>query len=146
MRTFWRNLGAAVLGYVVSAVAVFCLMSVMWIVLGADGAFRPGSWDVSGGWIAGSIAIGLFAAGVGGIVCSKVAADRRGLWLLIVVVVVLGVLSALPEAPVAAGTRDTDVGMFDAMMLAAQPGWLPWLNPLLGAVGVYFGARLVKGD
>lgn len=146
---FWRNIGGAVLGYVVTFVAVFILMSVMWMVMGGDGAFQPESWDVSGGWIAGSIVVGLVAAIAGGAVCGKVAASHHGVWILIGVVVVLGVLLALdganPAAEVAVGARTPDVGMMDAMMSARPPSWMAWLHPLVGAIGTFYGARLVKG-
>ncbi len=47
-----RNVGGAVLGWVVMAGAVFLLFAGLWMVLGVDGAFEPGSWDVSGGVVA----------------------------------------------------------------------------------------------
>lgn len=45
-----RNLGGAALGYVVMAAVVFLTMTLAWIVLGPEGAFRPGVWDISGTW------------------------------------------------------------------------------------------------
>jgi len=56
-----RNFGGAVLGYVVMFAGVVVLMSVFWVAVGADGAFQPGSWQVSGTWNLGSIVIGLVA-------------------------------------------------------------------------------------
>lgn len=144
-----RNIGGAVLGWVVMFACVFVLMAGFWMMLGADGAFQAGSWEVSGTWNFGSIVIGLIAAVVGGLVCAKVSADKRGVWMLVALVVVLGVASALPDAPVAdaaTGIRPPDLSMTEAMLTAQQPGWLAWLNPVLGAVGVLFGARLVKSD
>lgn len=144
-----RNIGGAVLGYVVMFAGVVVLMSVFWMAVGADGAFQPGSWEVSGTWSLGSIVVGLVAGILGGLVCAKVASDSRGVWMLIVLVVILGVATALTDAP-AAGTapavRPSDVGMTEAMMSASQPVWLAWLNPVLGAVGAFLGARLVKSD
>ena len=49
MQSVLRNLGAAVLGYVAVAIVSFVLSAIMWLVLGPDGAFRPGSWDTSAG-------------------------------------------------------------------------------------------------
>ena len=144
-----RNIGGAVLGWVVMFGCVFVLMSGLWMMLGADGAFLPGSWEVSGAWNFGSIVIGLIAAVAGGLVCAKVSADRRGVWMLVALVVILGVASALPDAPMAGaapGVRPPDVSMTEAMLTAQQPRWVAWLNPVLGAVGALFGARLVKSD
>ena len=134
--TVLRNLGAAVLGFVVMYVAVVVLMLVMALVV-----------DGSGGLAVGSIVVSLVAAFLGGIVCAKVAADTRGVWILIGVVVVLGIGSVLmADTAVEMMTEVAEVDMTGAMDSAQEPGWLAWLTPLLGAVGVYFGARLVKGD
>ena len=117
-------------------VAVVVLMLVM--ALDVDG---------SGGLAVGSIVVSLVAAFLGGIVCAKVAADTRGVWILIGVVVVLGIGSVLmADTAVEMMTEVAEVDMTGAMDSAQEPGWLAWLTPLLGAVGVYFGARLVKGD
>ena len=121
MGTFFRNLGAAVLGFVVMFVTVLVLMLV--VVLAT--AFM-GEWVL----FAFSIVVNLVAAVIGGMVCAKVAADARGVWTLIAAVLVIGVVVALTP---------------DAVDAEPEPAWLSWLNPLLGAVGVYFGAGRVKG-
>ena len=139
-----RNIGGAVLGWVVMFAGVVLLMSGLWMVLGAERAFQPESWDISGAWILGSIVVGLLAAIPGGFVCGKVAADKRGVWMLVVLVVILGVASALPEMPAAAGMRPENIGMTEAMMSAVQPKWLAWLNPVLGTVGALLGARMAR--
>ncbi len=142
-----RNFGGAVLGYVVMFAGVVVLMSVFWVVVGADGAFQPGSWEVSGTWNLGSIVIGLVAGIGGGLVCGKVASDSRGVWMLIVLVVILGVANALATGAAVGpvpGVRTPDVSMTEAMMTAQEPTWIAWLNPVLGAVGAFLGARLVK--
>lgn len=139
------------LGWLTMAVAVFALNLVAWAVLGPDGAFQPGSWEVSWGWSLGSIAIGLLAAIAGGLVCSKIADGPWGVRILVAIVVVFGVLVAMGNlemtglegaADVDPGPRPDDVGMIEAMSTAQQPIWLTWLNPLLGAVGAILGSRL----
>ena len=149
MQSLAKNIGAAVLGWIVMAVSVFALMTVMWFVMGPDRAFLPGGWDVTWGWLLGSIAIGLLAGVAGGIVCSRIA-GRGGVWLLVALVIVFGVLVALGGMEMTGvegvaepdpGPRPDGVGMFQAMQSAQQPMWLTWLNPLLGTVGVLVGAR-----
>lgn len=139
-----RNVGGAVLGWVVMAGAIFLLFAGLWMILGVDGAFQPGSWEVSGGWLLGSIVVSLLAAVFGGLVCTWVAADDRGLLMLMVLVVVLGVAMALADVPVAEGVPTPDVSMMDAMNSGQQPKWLTWLNPVLGVVGAFVGSRLVR--
>ena len=151
MQSLARNIGAAVLGWVTMVVAVVVLNFAMWMALGPDGAFRPGSWDVTWGWSLGSIAIGLPAAIAGGLVCSKIADGPWGVRFLVAIVVVLGVLVALGNlemtglegvADVDPGPRPDDVGMLEAMSAAQQPIWMTWLNPLIGAVGAILGGRM----
>ena len=81
-----KNIVAAVLGYVVMFAAAFVLFSLMWMVLGADGAFTPGGWEVSGAWITSSIVLGVIVAISGGFTCSKLAASRQGVHILIALV------------------------------------------------------------
>lgn len=153
MQSLARNIGAAVLGWVTMAVAVFVLNMVMWMVLGADVAFRSGTWDVSWSWSLASIGVGLLAAIIGGVVCSRIADGPWGVRLLVGVVLVLGALVALGilemtglegVADADPGPRPDDVGMIEAMSTAQQPVWLTWLNPLIGAVGILLGARMKR--
>lgn len=147
--TMVRIIGSVVAGYVTMFVAVFLLFSAGYLVLGAEGSFQPGSWDVSFVWVVLSIVVSLAGAVAGGYVCAVIAKDPKGPVALVVVVVVLGLLMALPMlmggAPEPPATlRPEDVGLFDAMQSAHQPTWIALLNPLLGAVGVLIGTRLYK--
>ena len=146
MNVHMRNVGGAVLGWVVMAACVFALMAGLWMLLGEDGSFRPGSWEVTRAWTLGSVVIGLLAAVVGGFVCGKVAGDDRGVLMLVVLVVVLGVANALFQAPVAGAVRPDGVAMLDAAGLAREPRWVSWLNPVLGLVGALLGARLARRE
>ena len=146
MNVHMRNVGGAVLGWVVMAACVFVLMAVLWTALGVEGSFRPGSWEVTTAWSLGSVVIGLLAAVVGGIVCRKVAGDGRGVLMLIALVVVLGVANALFQPPATGAVRPEDVAMLEAAGSAEQPRWLAWLNPLLGLVGILLGARLARRE
>lgn len=139
-----RNVVGAVLGWVVMAGAVFLLFFGLWMVLGPDGAFQPQSWEVSGIWLLGSIVVSLLAAVLGGLVCTWVAADDRGLLMLMALVVVLGVAIALGDVPAAEGIRPPEVGMDEAINSAQEPKWLVWLNPVFGVVGAFAGSRLVR--
>ena len=142
--THVRNVGGAVLGWVVMVGAIFLFFAVLWMVLGPDGAFEAGSWEASGAWLFGSIVAGLLAALIGGLVCAKVAADDRGVLMLIALVMVLGVAGALGDVAVTEGARPAQVDLIEAMNSGRQPKWLAWLNPVLGAVGAFAGSRLVR--
>lgn len=139
-----RNIGAAVLGYVVMFVGVFLLMTIAWMILGADGAFAPGTWDISSTWIIASIFVGLFAAIPGGMIATKIGSDGLAVKILIGLVVVLGIASAIPDPGTAPAIRPEGVSMWDAVASAVQPRWLALLNPVIGVVGIMIGASKAK--
>jgi hypothetical protein len=140
----FRAILAAVLGYVVMAVLVAALFAAAYTALGADRAFQPGRYDPSTTWLALACAIGFIAAALGGMVAVKVCGARGTKWL-IVVVLVLGAIDAafklahmkdIPEV------RPGDASISDAMLNARQPSWILIANPIIGVLGVAFGAGL----
>ena len=126
------------------AALLFALFSLLWLTVGPSRAFAPGSWEVSVGWALVQLVLGLVGAYVGGQVCAWVAHDARGATMLIGLVIVLGVVNALIPPEMAAGPRPDDVSMLEATAGARQPAWFNWLNPLIGAVGVWFGSRKLR--
>ncbi len=147
-RAHLRNVGGAVLGWVVMAICVTALMIGLFALLGPDRVFRPGGLEPTPAWLVASIAIGLAAAVAGGAVCARVATDRRGVLMLIALVVVLGVADALAQRPPPEVTAPELVGFLEALGSARPPAWISWLNPLLGAVGTLVGAGIAgsRGD
>lgn len=138
-----RVIGGVIAGYVVMMGIIFGVSALAWMALGANGAFQPGSWRTSGAWIAISAVMVLLAAIPASRVCSLVAGgDRRALRGLVMLMLVLGIVFAIPVITRAAGTFDgraADVTMMDAMSHAAQPIWLVLLMPVLEAVGAVLG-------
>ncbi len=141
-----KVIGSAVTGYLVTFAMVFVLMSLAWFVVGAEGAFHPGVWDVSTVWLGLMLAAALVAAMAGGYVTSMMTADPRGPRILIGIIIVLGIFFAMPvlmdDGTVASLPRPDTLGMFDAMTNGKQPTWVALLNPVLGVIGVIIGARL----
>jgi hypothetical protein len=139
-----RSILAALAGYVVLAGALFMLMTLAWLVLGADGAFRPGSYEVTGTWIVVSIVLSVAAAVLAGFVCKAIGKTGLSVNILVGIVLVLGVVSAFYEMGMEHMTtpRPDDIPMFEAMSNGIQPVWLSWLNPILGAIGVMYGGKL----
>ena len=135
-----RNFGAAILGYLASFAVVFVVMSVAWLIMGADGAFRPGVWDQSNGWIALAAVVGFVSAAVGGNICARVGTDRNAVWILVAIVAGMGILAAMPEAGPVDPVRPDGVTMWEAMANAIPPAWARWAGPLIGVVGTLVGA------
>ena len=142
-----RVIAAVILGYIVMAVFVMATFSLAYVAMGADGAFHPGSYEVSTPWLAISIALGAVAALLGGLVCVRVGRGMRAPQVLAGLVLVLGMLLALLalRASPAAGPRAGAVSNMEAMQKAKQPTWISLLNPLIGAAGVMAGASLRAG-
>ncbi len=139
-----RNILAAIVGYIAIVAVLFALSSVLWAMLGPSRAFQPGTWDVAGGWVLGSIVLGFVGAYVGGRVCARVAHDARAATILIAIMIVLGAVTALMPVDVAVEPRPDDVSMMEATAGARQPAWLSWLNPLIGVVGIWLGSRKLR--
>lgn len=142
-----RLIGAVLLGYVIMAVSVFAGLSLAYVALGTDGAFRPGVYDVSPLWVVISLVVGFGAALLGGLVARRVARAASGPLVLAVVVAALGVtmavLTLLGEGA-DPGLRTGAVGTFEAMSYAQTPFWIMLVNPFVGAVGVLLGGGVLS--
>jgi hypothetical protein len=138
-----RAIGAVVVGYLAMAVAVFALLTLLWMVLGPSGAFEPGSFRTSSTWSFASLALGFVAAVAGGWVCARIARTAMPPKVLAGLVLVLGILFAIPTLTTtpSAEARADDLPMFTAMSKAVTPPWVAFLNAVVGAAGVMVGAR-----
>ena len=124
-------MGRAILSVVVGSVAMFAAIflafSGLYLLLGQDLSFRPGSYEPSLLWTVVSFALGVVAAVLGGYVCAWIASRARPPKVLAGVVLVIGLLSAIPvlmAAATPAEARTGEVGNLDAMMKAKQPAWV----------------------
>ncbi|MYF63443.1 MAG: hypothetical protein F4183_02990 [Rhodothermaceae bacterium] len=141
------NLLAVVVGYLVMAVGIGVIFSVAYMVMGAEGAYQPDSWDVSSAWVIMSIIVGVCVALVAGKVCYLIARNHTATKYLIALVLVLGVVSAITMMVGGGGgdeVRDFAPSVLEATEKSVQPVWLSWLNPLIGAAGVAVGSGMVK--
>ena len=139
-----RNILAAIAGYIAMAAVLFVLFSILWLMLGPSRGFQPGSWEVSGGWALGSLVLGFAAAYIAGRVCARMGHDARAATMLIAIVIVLGVVRALMPVEMPLGPRPDDLSMMEATEGARHPVWFDWLNPLIGAAGVWLGSRKLR--
>ncbi|WP_145233736.1 hypothetical protein [Urbifossiella limnaea] len=140
-----RAVAAVVVGYVVMFATIFLTFSALYLLLGQERSFQPGSYEPSLLWNAVSFALGIGAAVLGGVVCASIARAAKPPKVLAGFVLILGLLSAVPvlmAAATPAEERTGDAGNLDAMMKAKQPAWVALANPFVGFVGVLLGARL----
>jgi hypothetical protein len=143
-----RATGAVVAGYAVMFLCVFLTFSGLYLTLGPDGAFKPGTYDVSVLWLVVSTVLSIFAALAGGFVCAMLSRGGKAPWALALFVLILGLLMAIPEvnAPRSHEARTGDVPNLEAMTKAKSPVWVALLNPLIGAAGALAGAGLRRSE
>src|SRR5215212_7972849 len=140
-----RNIGGVILSYITFALLIFLTFSAAYLLMGAGAAFKPETYEPSNLWLVVSFILGLAAAIIGGYVCASISRGTRAPVALAILVIVLGVLAAIPALRAANKerlTRPTEVSNMEAMQNAVQPGWVALLNPFAGAAGVLAGARL----
>ncbi|UCG76971.1 MAG: hypothetical protein JSV95_06735 [Gemmatimonadota bacterium] len=139
-----RAVVGVVLGYLMMIAFVFLTFSLAYRVLGADRAFQPGAYDVTGLWIGVSFLLAIAAAILGGYVCESIARTDGPAKILALVVLLLGFAFAVPVLTTDSPSlpREGAVSNTEAMQNARQPAWVAVLNPLFGAVGVLIGAGM----
>jgi hypothetical protein len=140
-----RSILSVVVGYAAMFAAIFLSFSGLYLLLGQELSFRPGTYDPSMLWAVVSSVLGMGAAILGGYVCARIARTAKPPKVLAGVVLIIGLLSAVPvlmAASTPAEARTGEVGNLDAMMKAKQPAWVAVANPFVGLVGVLIGGRL----
>lgn len=147
MKIVWAILGVVV-GYVAIVAIIFLSFSALYLVIGAEGAYQPGSYQVSMLWILASAILGLIAAVIGGFLCKKISGSRGAVQVFAGIVLVLGlimgIVQAVSPAP-AEEARPAEVSNMEAMQKSQQPLWVAFMNPFLGAIGIIIGGGLGGG-
>ena len=135
---------AVVAGYVVMALFVLVSSVVAFMALGADRAYQAGTFEPTGVWIITVLALGFIAAMVGGYVAAIITPNPAAPKTLALVVVILGLVFALPvfrRPALSPPERSSDLPMMQTMGAGRQPAWVALLLPLIGAAGVLSGAK-----
>src|ERR1051326_8435136 len=94
-----KSMGRAILAVIVSYVVMFLLLfagfTCAYLILGADQAFKPGSYQVSNRWLALSFALHIVVGLIGGFLCAAIAKGGKAPLALAVVAIVVGLLLLL---------------------------------------------------
>jgi len=142
-----RTVGSVILGYIVMAAFVFLSFSLVYVAMGPDRAYQPGTYEVSGLWVVVSFVLSFIAAVLGGWVCVLVARTQLGPQILAAAILVFGLVLAVMElgsAPADLPTvRDASVGVMEAMRDSQSPTWINFVTPFVAVVGILVGASLV---
>ena len=142
-----KSIVGVIVGYLVIMLVAFAAYTAAYFGLGADRAFEPDTYALSGIWIGLVIAITLISGLLGGLTCAAISKSRTTGLVFALIVFVLGFVFELPNimkkdhTPVA---RTGDVSNLDAMGKAQPPAWLCLLNPFLAGAAVLMGTRMKK--
>ena len=141
-----RTIIGVIVGYVLMFLLNFAGFVTLYAVIGPNQAFAPGLYLASTKWIAISAVILLITGVIAGLVCAMIAAGGRAPLALAIVVVVLGLLLAIPAMMKAQINsklvRSGDVPQMQAAQLAYWPVWCPFAFPFISAIGVLAGGKL----
>jgi len=141
-----KSIVGVVLGYLVMMLVAFAAYTAAYFGLGAERAFEPDTYALSGIWIGLVIAITSIAGLIGGLTCAAISKSRTTGLVFALIVFVLSLVFELPNimkdhTPVA---RTGEVSNLEAMGKAQPPAWLCLLNPFLGGAAVLMGTRMKK--
>jgi hypothetical protein len=139
-----KSILAVIASYVVMFIFLFAAFTGCYLALGAEGAFRTDSYEVSTVWIALTVAVCLLAGVIGGFLCAAISKSWKTCQVFAFIVFFLGLLACIPairRSPDAPNVRAGEVSNLEAMKLAVQPMWLHLLTPVVSAAGVLLGAR-----
>ena len=143
-----RSITGVVVGYVVMIIFIFLTFTGLYFLLGAEGSFETDTYEVSTIWIIISFVLSIAAALIGGYVCVTIAKSQKAALVLAGIVFVFGIVMAIPVLSESTEDvqemRKADVPNMEAMQKAKQPPLVALLNPIIGAIGVFAGARLKK--
>ena len=143
-----RSIIAVIVSYIAMFALTFIFFTGFYLVVGADGAFKPGNYEATSLWLAVSF-VGFLVVGIiAGLLCAVIAKGGRAPIALAVVVLALGFLLAIPTLIANKVepnlVRSGPVSIMDAMQRAKQPAWTAFAFPFIGAAGVLIGGRLKR--
>ena len=143
-----RAIIGVIVGYVVMFILNFLGFVTLYAVIGPNQAFQPGLYLASNKWIAISFVIIFITGIIAGLICAVIANGGKAPLALAVVVVVLGLLLAIPAVMKAQANskliRTGDVPSMEAAQKAYWPIWTPFTFPIISAIGVLGGGKLKR--
>ncbi|PYS21465.1 MAG: hypothetical protein DMF72_17265 [Acidobacteria bacterium] len=143
-----RSIVAVIVGYVVMFILNFLGFVALYAVIGPTQAFQPGLYLASNKWIAISFVIIFITGTIAGLICAVIAKAGKAPLALAIVVVVIGLLLAIPAVMKAQANaklvRTGDVPSMEAVQKAYWPTWTPFTFPIISAIGVLLGGKLKR--
>ena len=143
-----RSIIGVIVGYVAMFLLVFATFTGVFLLMGVDWSFKPNSFEASNAWISMSLVANWVIGIAGGLICAAIAKGGKAPIALAIVVLVLGVLLAIPSVIAHKANvnlvRTGNVSQMEAMQKANEPIWVPFTFPILGVIGVLIGGKLKR--
>lgn len=143
-----RSIIAVVVSYITMFVLNFLAFVGLYTVVGPSNAFKPRSFLASNRWIAMGVAVMLVSGIIAGLICAAIARGRKSTLALAVLILVVGLLLAIPSVMKSKANADMvragDVPVMEAAEKAAWPVWAPFTFPFVSAIGALVGGKLKK--
>jgi hypothetical protein len=140
-----KSIVGIIVGYLAMSVVAFCAYTGAYLGLGAERAFEPDTYALSGIWIGLVVVITIIAGFVGGLTCAAISKSRTTGLVFALIVFVLSFVFELPNiTDPTPKARAGDVANMVAMGKAQPPLWLCILNPFLGGAAILMGTRMKK--
>jgi len=143
-----RKIIGVIVGYILMFILNLIGFVTLYAVLGPEQAFAPGLYLASNKWIGITCVILLVTGLIAGVVCAVIAGGGPAAFGLAIVVVVLGLLFAIPAMMKTQTNsklvRTGDVPSMEAAQKAYWPIWCPFAFPFVSAAGVLVGGRLKR--
>src|SRR5436309_15592673 len=91
-----RAILAVIVGYLVMFLILFAGFTCAYLILGADQAFKHGSYQVSNRWLALSFALHIVLGLIGGFICAALAYGGKDTYALAIVALAVGLMIGIP--------------------------------------------------
>lgn len=142
-----KSILAVVVSYIVMMIVFFAIFTGLYLVLGAEKVFEPGTFKISALWIALSLIVALGTGMLAGFLCQKIGGSLRVSQVLAVMVCVLGLAMCYPAimADQTPRPRAENLATMEAMQQGQAPIWMHLLSAVLAGAGVLLGARVKSG-
>jgi hypothetical protein len=142
----------SIIAVIVSYIAMFVLNLLgfvgLYAIVGPGQAFRPRLYVASNRWILMGVAVMFVSGIIAGLICAAIARGRKATLALAGLILVVGLLLAIPAVMKSRANADMvrvgDVTSMEAMEKASWPVWAPFVFPFVSAVGALVGGKLKK--
>ena len=143
-----RSIIAVVVSYIGMFVLNFLAFVGLYAMVGPGQAFKPRLYVASNRWIAMGLAVMLVSGIIAGLICAAIARGGKATVALAALILVVGLLLAIPAIMKSKTYGDTvragDVPAMEAMEKASWPIWAPFAFPFVSAIGALVGGKLKK--